>query len=284
VTPEPADGRPAECGPDVASLAAPGPEHPRLVQGDPRTRRNAPGAGELQARIGAVLECSIEGCFSPVASRGWCNKHNMRWRRHGDPSREPVRLGQPRTVEGIPYPVCSLAPCLGKHVARGFCKLHYVRWAAHGDPDPGRPARGTFVPTDWRAVDALIAGAGLCDAQWAWIAGIYEGEGSFVARRRRRPHHELPLMVSMVSSDLDVLERLRDWTGWGSVHERHPSGAKPNWKPTWGWSITRTETAIAFGVAVDPWLLARRRATIRDLVNEYLRSRGEAERWPADAS
>ena len=34
--------------------------------------------------------CSVEGCDAPARARGWCNKHLLRWRRHGDPSRQPV--------------------------------------------------------------------------------------------------------------------------------------------------------------------------------------------------
>ena len=29
--------------------------------------------------------CSVNGCQNPLTSRGWCNKHYSRWRRHGDP-------------------------------------------------------------------------------------------------------------------------------------------------------------------------------------------------------
>lgn len=29
--------------------------------------------------------CSIEGCGRPVRQRGWCNRHYLRWQRHGDP-------------------------------------------------------------------------------------------------------------------------------------------------------------------------------------------------------
>jgi len=30
--------------------------------------------------------CSVEGCDKPVTSRGWCEMHYYRWRRHGDPA------------------------------------------------------------------------------------------------------------------------------------------------------------------------------------------------------
>ena len=31
-------------------------------------------------------QCNIPGCGQPVRSRGWCNKHYTRWRKHGDPT------------------------------------------------------------------------------------------------------------------------------------------------------------------------------------------------------
>ncbi|MGP9528593.1 HNH endonuclease [Glutamicibacter sp. AOP5-A2-18] len=31
------------------------------------------------------LTCSIDGCAKPKRTRGWCNSHYEKWRRHGDP-------------------------------------------------------------------------------------------------------------------------------------------------------------------------------------------------------
>ncbi len=38
--------------------------------------------------------CSISGCGRPVLARGWCNRHWLRWSRHGDPlgGRQRVEL------------------------------------------------------------------------------------------------------------------------------------------------------------------------------------------------
>jgi len=37
--------------------------------------------------MGSVLmKCSINNCENKVEARGWCNKHYLRWQRHGDPN------------------------------------------------------------------------------------------------------------------------------------------------------------------------------------------------------
>ena len=40
-------------------------------------------------------QCSIGGCTNPRLTRGLCNKHYQRWRRHGDPS--IMLTGSPET-------------------------------------------------------------------------------------------------------------------------------------------------------------------------------------------
>lgn len=39
--------------------------------------------------------CAIEGCDNPIHARGWCGKHNQRWRRHGDPEKLVEGRAQP---------------------------------------------------------------------------------------------------------------------------------------------------------------------------------------------
>lgn len=41
--------------------------------------------GLVPMRPQSTSVCSIPGCHKPVATRGWCNGHYLRWRRHGDP-------------------------------------------------------------------------------------------------------------------------------------------------------------------------------------------------------
>ena len=42
--------------------------------------------------------CKIEECRNPAATRGWCNSHYLRWRRHGD----PLGGGTPNAAAGEP--------------------------------------------------------------------------------------------------------------------------------------------------------------------------------------
>lgn len=35
--------------------------------------------------MAAISLCKIDGCGKPSRTRGWCNKHWLRWYRHGDP-------------------------------------------------------------------------------------------------------------------------------------------------------------------------------------------------------
>lgn len=39
-------------------------------------------------------ECSIDGCEATAHARGWCNRHYLRWKKHGD----PLRVDPPHTL------------------------------------------------------------------------------------------------------------------------------------------------------------------------------------------
>jgi len=45
--------------------------------------------------------CKINGCDGPVFGRGWCNKHYVRWRRHGDPEAPLKRAPDGRGYRGV---------------------------------------------------------------------------------------------------------------------------------------------------------------------------------------
>jgi len=65
----------------------PRPPYPRAVgdSGQTWTRRQR-GQGRAT--------CSIPGCDRNVAGRGWCMKHYLRWRTHGDPAVKMTNKGE----------------------------------------------------------------------------------------------------------------------------------------------------------------------------------------------
>jgi hypothetical protein len=79
----------------------------------------------------------------------------------------------------------------------------------------------------------------ISDLDLAWLAGLLEGEGAFIlhqepaigARRAR-----VIIRVAVHMTDRDVVERVRDIVGLGSVHRRPPG--KPHHKETFRWAIS----------------------------------------------
>lgn len=79
----------------------------------------------------AERTCSIGGCEGPVIARGWCGKHWWRWRKHGDPLKTVVYVGD--RSPGRPK-TCAIEGCGRPVKSRGWCNAHYLRWRAYGDP------------------------------------------------------------------------------------------------------------------------------------------------------
>ena len=79
--------------------------------------------------------CSIDGCESPVKSRGWCSKHWQRWYKHGDPEWVP-----PAPAPPLP---CSVDECgdLAHFPEWGMCQKHWTRFKRHGCTDPPHTLR-----------------------------------------------------------------------------------------------------------------------------------------------
>ena len=91
--------------------------------------------------------CKVDGCDSPSAGRGWCQKHWTRWRKHGDPT-----VVKPK-VRPFKYgPTCSVDECTRPHHANGYCAYHNHRNMRNGHPTApvrqGRPHKGSTVGYD----------------------------------------------------------------------------------------------------------------------------------------
>lgn len=94
------------------------------------------------------------------------------------------------------------------------------------------------------------------DAQWAWIAGLFEGEGTirFCARHAAQ--------VSIGMSDRDVLDRLDALvpSPGGILLKR---AGNHRWKDLYLWHLSSKEAIDPFLQGVLPWLGNRRGTRVR---------------------
>ena len=99
-------------------------------------------------------------------------------------------------------------------------------------------------------------------AETAWVAGLIEGEGTFAIKPKAR--------LSVVTTDLDVIERLPRLTGVGRIYVTKP--AQEHYKVAYVWAVVRQRHVAAVVGAIRPWLGGRRGAAA-DLMLDWLASR-----------
>lgn len=75
--------------------------------------------------------CSVADCSGHVRALGYCNKHYVRYKRHGDA--EYVR---PKVTETI----CSHQGCIEMSAKKLLCNSHYRKQRLYGDPE-GAPQK-----------------------------------------------------------------------------------------------------------------------------------------------
>lgn len=104
--------------------------------------------------------CSVTGCPNFARTRGLCNGHYKRLRKHGD-----VQADVPLPQEPV-KPPCSIPGCGGKVLARGWCAKHYNAWTAHGDPLVNLQVRRTEHPCSVDGCENPWRALGLCSSHY----------------------------------------------------------------------------------------------------------------------
>lgn len=132
---------------------------------------------------------------------------------------------------------CLIADCERPVRARGWCHTHYMRWYTGNSIDPPMSAL--------RAMQAIDLG---------WVAGIIEGEGTFVSSARR--HGRLYPKIAVQMTDQDVISRLHAVTGIGTVTTLTVRGLMT--KPSYTWRVSRLVDVVALCGAIRALMGARR--------------------------
>lgn len=117
----------------------------------------------------------------------------------------------------------------------------------------------------------------MIDEQWAWLAGLYEGEGSCVTYRRGP--RRLLVHITITSTDKDVIERVAEVAGVGRIYGpyfKNGDGGQLGKKPRWRWTVCRTRDVLAVMERIEPFLLSRRTATLvaaREALEAHLQTK-----------
>lgn len=94
----------------------------------------------------------------------------------------------------------------------------------------------------------------------SWLAGIIEGEGSFIIKARGA------VVVAVTMTDLDVLERIKEYAKFGTIY--FITKRKEHWKDSWKY-MAFGENAYILTKRVLPLMLNRRRDQAQKLINSY---------------
>ena len=99
---------------------------------------------------------------------------------------------------------------------------------------------------------------------WAWIAGIYEGEGCISSRSHVRKDGTRAPRLTVVMADEDVITRLYNITGVGTVSGPYNyTGGKPQFK----WHISELDDIEYIISQIWEWLGERRKQQIVNVFN-----------------
>lgn len=106
----------------------------------------------------------------------------------------------------------------------------------------------------------------------AWLAGLLEGEGSFIAGTTTKGRHtSYRTRIQLSMTDQDIVERAAQLMG-SSVKQRPPTGMGS--KPLFVTHLARTEDVSRVIIQLSPWLGERRLAQAEHalMVNTDLRT------------
>lgn len=111
--------------------------------------------------------------------------------------------------------LCAIEVCKNTHYARGWCNKHYWRWYHTGSPlKMKRWTNHSVEPNIYSEIRF---------EDWAWAAGIFDGEGSFGnVNKRMNPRIQVGQTYKHRGTP-DMLTRLQELFGgrvWGPYKQK----------------------------------------------------------------
>lgn len=100
---------------------------------------------------------------------------------------------------------------------------------------------------------------------WEWLAGLYEGEGSFGHSNKTKSPRGVNLSITM--KDCDVLEKAQKIAGVGNLHGPYKRD-NPNWSDMYKWQVTNMSDCLYVLNGITPILGSRRQEQIKEKLLE----------------
>jgi hypothetical protein len=101
------------------------------------------------------------------------------------------------------------------------------------------------------------------DAELAWAAGLFEGEGTFNVTKR-----STNISMALVSTDEDVVDRFHAIVGAGRVYRNRTSNGF-SLKKQYVWNVSAINEFRHVAAILLPWLGNRRRARMLQVLDAY---------------
>lgn len=163
-----------------------------------------------------------------------------------------------------PAVACATARCARPAATKGLCKIHYHLWWKS-------KKRGTaprYFPIDPPPPVQTVVLTGpapdLGDDRWlAWLAGLFEGEGTFSSNGASYP------VIQITMCDLDVLERAAELIGVrriGRVHD--PRALERGWTQAYRFGVGGARAAELMR-RLRPFMGQRRSGAIDRALGRY---------------
>jgi hypothetical protein len=94
------------------------------------------------------------------------------------------------------------------------------------------------------------------EAEVAWAAGLFEGEGTIVVTTATKSGHPR-VGIAVASTDLDVLEKFQKIVGFGGIHKKTMK-VQPHHKQQYQWGCGTHGETVRILTWLRPWLCSRR--------------------------
>lgn len=122
------------------------------------------------------------------------------------------------------------------------------------------------------------------DLDAAWVAGILEGEGSFVVQLRKKAGHldSFVASVRVSMTDKDIVDRVAALVGRPELVRPEPARS-PTRKPMWRLQLTKQDEVYSLLTDIRPWMGTRRTERIDQLL-AHLETRRLARLEPPASS